>query len=110
MRNGQSTFSETRERLLDAAARVFAARGFHQATVREICDLAKANIAAVNYHFQTKERLYAAVLQHTHHSAIEKYPPQMGLTGRDTPRDRLRAFVRALLFRIFDAGPAACFG
>ena len=42
---------ETRERLLKAAEALFAERGFKRVTVREICLAARANVAAVNYHF-----------------------------------------------------------
>ena len=65
---------ETRQRLLQAAAEVFAARGFRQATVREICRRAQANLAAVNYHFRDKEGLYADVLEDAHRQALKKYP------------------------------------
>lgn len=51
----------TRSRLLDAAERLFADRGFHAASVREITELAGANVAAVNYHFGSKEQLLRAV-------------------------------------------------
>ena len=53
---------ETHGRLLDAAARLFAARGFKDVTVREICRAARANVAAVNYHYRDKEGLYREVL------------------------------------------------
>src|SRR4029079_14401871 len=53
---------ETRERVLDAAMRLFAARGFQHVTVREICAAAEANVAAVNYHFCDKLELYKDVL------------------------------------------------
>src|SRR4030095_12192205 len=72
------TRMETRQRLLEAAGEVFAARGFRAATVREICQRAQANLAAVNYHFGDKERLYAAVLQYTFHCA-EPFPLDLGL-------------------------------
>ena len=50
---------DTRERLLEAASRVFAEKGYEKATVREICTAAKvSNLAAVNYYFGDKERLY----------------------------------------------------
>lgn len=51
----------TRERLLDAAERLFAQRGLSGTSVREITDAAGANLAAVNYHFRSKENLYNEV-------------------------------------------------
>ena len=54
---------ETRDRLLRTAARLFAERGFRKVTVREICRAARANVAAVNYHFGDKLGLYREVLQ-----------------------------------------------
>ena len=45
---------ETRDRLLAAAERLFADRGFKKVTVRDICTVAKANVAAINYHFGDK--------------------------------------------------------
>ncbi|MBI3492350.1 MAG: helix-turn-helix transcriptional regulator, partial [Acidobacteria bacterium] len=55
--------SETRDRLLRAAERLFADRGFKKVTVRDICRVARANVAAVNYHFGDKLGLYREVLQ-----------------------------------------------
>ncbi|HQL53649.1 MAG: CerR family C-terminal domain-containing protein [Phycisphaerae bacterium] len=100
----------TRQRLLDAAGEVFAERGFRLATVRDICQRAGANIAAINYHFRDKEGLYAAVLRDAHQAAHEKYPPTLGLTAHATPEERLRAFVRSLLARMLDLGRPAWHG
>jgi AcrR family transcriptional regulator len=52
----------TRERILDAAARLFAERGFDGASLRAITDAAGVNLAAVHYHLGSKEELLAAVL------------------------------------------------
>ena len=52
----------TRERLLDTAEKLFARKGFEAVSVREITSAAGCNLAAVNYHFGGKEKLYEAVL------------------------------------------------
>ncbi|MCF1504647.1 CerR family C-terminal domain-containing protein [Afifella sp. H1R] len=54
----------TRERILDAALELFGERGLHAASVRDVAKLAKANVAAISYHFGGKEELYLAVAGH----------------------------------------------
>jgi len=51
----------TRERLMEAAMVEFAQRGYAGATVADICARAEANVAAVNYHYGSKEKLYQEV-------------------------------------------------
>lgn len=53
----------TKERLLDAAERLFAERGYDAVSIREIAGGADVNLAAVNYHFQGKHNLYVEVLR-----------------------------------------------
>lgn len=50
---------ETRDRILDAAERLFGSQGFDGASLRQITEAAEVNLAAVNYHFGSKEDLYA---------------------------------------------------
>jgi len=90
----------TRRALLDAAADVFAERGFRDATVREICQRAGANVAAVNYHFGDKASLYAAVLSELSEMAQARFPSDAGLQKAATPRQRLTAFIRSFLQRV----------
>lgn len=101
---------ETRRQLLEAAGEVFAEAGFRDATVREICRRAGANIAAVNYHFGDKETLYAEVLRYAHGKALEKYPPLLAVADSASPEEKLHAFVLSFLLRIFDKGRAAWHG
>lgn len=102
--------AETRQQLLEAAGEVFAGVGFRNATVRAICERAGANIAAVNYHFRDKDALYAEVLRYSQEQALKKYPPSLGVRAGAAPEKRLAAFVRSLLFRMFDDGPIAWHG
>jgi AcrR family transcriptional regulator len=105
-----ASHAETRRHLLEAAGEVFAEAGFRDATVREICRRAGANIAAVNYHFGDKETLYLEVLRFAHGRTLEKYPPLLGIAVDAPPEKKLRAFVHSLLLRIFDKGPTAWHG
>jgi len=102
--------AETRQELLKAAMEVFAERGFRNATIREICQRAGANIAAVNYHFGDKESLYAVVVKEAYRLAEEKYPPEFSLPPRPTAEQRLHAFVRSFLLRTLSEGPHAYHG
>lgn len=53
---------ETKGRILDAAESLFVAKGFQATSLRRITAMAEVNLAAVNYHFQSKEQLILAVM------------------------------------------------
>ena len=94
---------ETRGRLLDAAGEVFALKGFADATIREICGRARANIAAVNYHFGDKRKLYAAVFAQLRLQADEGSELSDAGAG-GSAEDRLRGFIREFLKRLLGPG------
>ena len=52
----------TTDRILDAAERLFANHGYEGTSIRDIVDEAKVNLAAIHYHFRSKEALLEAVL------------------------------------------------
>lgn len=91
--------AETYDRLLEVAARLFAARGFKDVTIREICRAARANVAAVNYHFGDKLGLYREVLNKAIETmqATTEAARQAG-TGLEAEQ-KLRAYVRVFLER-----------
>jgi AcrR family transcriptional regulator len=97
---------ETRERVLKAAAQLFADRGFKKVTVRDICRAARANVAAVNYHFGDKGGLYREVLQ----LAIETMRAtndSARAAGSGLPaEERLRAYIRVTLCRATNSSAA----
>jgi TetR/AcrR family transcriptional regulator, regulator of cefoperazone and chloramphenicol sensitivity len=96
--------SGTKERLLTAATRVFADRGFKETTVREICALAGANVAAVNYHFGGKDKLYSTVLGDFLSSAFSRFPMDVGVGPDSLPEDRLKAYICGFLYRLLGDG------
>lgn len=87
----------TRHALLTAATAVFAEKGFEGGSVRQITEKAKANQAAINYHFGSKDGLYREVLR----AALQKFQASSQLDGaRLEAMDRgeaLRFFVRQQL-------------
>jgi AcrR family transcriptional regulator len=92
----------TRKSLLAAASEVFADKGYHDATIAEICERAKANGAAVNYHFGDKENLYVEAWRHSFSQSLKAHPPDGGVSEDARPEERLRGQVEALLRRIAD--------
>jgi AcrR family transcriptional regulator len=90
------------ERLLQAAVEIFAARGFRDATVREICARAEVNVASVNYYFRSKLALYAKALAFAFEQANRLYPQDAVLDTAIPPEQRLRLFIRNFLFKLLD--------
>jgi AcrR family transcriptional regulator len=84
----------TRQKLLDTAGQLFAAKGFQATTVREVCQAADANIAAVHYHFGDKERLYIECVRLAHcQQDVTRFDWPDGMS----PQHKLAAIVTHML-------------
>ncbi len=91
----------TQGRVLEAAGQVFADKGFEGATVREICQRAGVNIAAVNYYFRDKERLYIEAVKSACHDPAGHFPLPAWPEG--TPGlVKLRDFIQTMVRRMVD--------
>lgn len=97
-------------RLLEAATKVFAKKGFRDTTVSDICKTAGANVASVNYYFQSKEGLYAEVWRNAFNLALETYPPDGGLGEDSSFEERLGAMIKSMVYRMLDRGKLGCAG
>ena len=89
---------QTRKRLLEAAREVFSRHSFQGATIREICRIADANVAAVNYHFGSKDGLLAEALNFAPLAALQKANAKLS----ECPRQRLRLFLRDFMVMLLD--------
>ncbi len=91
---------DTRTRLLDAAAEVFADRGFEDATIREICKRAQSNVALVNYYFGDKLELYTEVFRRSLQCGGKPAPSLPDATVE--PEAALRQMIGAMMERAFE--------
>ncbi len=87
---------DARNRILDAAGPVFAAKGYRAATVREICEKAGMNVASVNYYFGDKENLYVETIKRVRPPRIEE-KLQGAWSTETSPADKLRDFIHAMV-------------
>src|SRR5690242_13872125 len=83
----------TREHLLEAAGQVFAEKGFERSTAKEICERARTNTAAVNYHFGGIEALYAAVLEEAQNRIFSVQAIGKAIEGKADPGEQLASVV-----------------
>ena len=90
---------KTRERLLIAAAEEFAAHGYRSTTVRTICAKARANVAAIRYHFGSKDKLYIATYDYVFRdSPIAALPRQpLEVNSAEQWRQELRNWTRLVI-------------
>lgn len=107
METDNSPGHDARERILAAAAPLFAENGFDAVGVRAIAAAAKVNIAAVNYHFGSKEALIVALCERhiLHISALRgaELDRVEAATATPTVEEILTAYVRPTLRFVNDA-------
>jgi AcrR family transcriptional regulator len=93
----------TRRRIVEAATALFAARGFKGVTIRAICRDARANVAAVNYHFGDKRGLYTEVIQSAAAVMLEATDAARRAGEGQPPAGQLAAYIRVHAESVFAA-------
>lgn len=91
--------NETCRRLMAAAAKEFAQRGFAGARIRSIVDAAEVNLASINYYFGGKAGLYEATLGLLVKQALRDLALDTPEFAALEPERRLLAMIRAILGR-----------
>lgn len=102
--------SKSKLRLLDAAEQLFAERGFEAVSVRDVTRLAKANVAAVNYHFGSREGMVGLVISRYVAPVNEERLARLDVleckwSGKVVPLEEiLDAFVRPVVGQMLESG------
>lgn len=101
----------TRQKILDAAELLFAERGFHSVSVRDITTAAGVDVALINYHFGSKQLLFESVFMRRAEVLNEERMRRLeSVVQRASPRaprveDIIDAFTHPLLDRSERGGP-----
>lgn len=100
---GTNVHSSTKERILDAAERLFTEHGFDATSLRLITSAAEVNLAAVNYHFHSKEALIEAVFARRigplNQKRLEMLEDCLARAGSGPPplEEVIRAFITPII-------------
>lgn len=103
---GRPGGAESKARIVEAAGRLFAARGFDGVSTRELARAAKVNISAITYYFDGKDGLYDAVLRQLIDETAPLFDPMVarleaGAAASGNDKEKLAElvawFVHALL-------------
>jgi len=101
----------THDRILDVAEALFATHGIQGTSIRHITDRAGVNVAAVNYHFGSKDKLVAAVidrrfqdLEDERSIALDRLEERHLSEGRAPPLEELAAVLVTPAFRHLRSG------
>jgi AcrR family transcriptional regulator len=86
----------TRRRILSVAERLFAQRGLDAVPVRDITEAAKANTAAIHYHFGSKRKLVMAILERRAGELADRRAVLLDKIETDSPPD-LRDVIEAMV-------------
>jgi len=98
-RSVRSDGAETRLHILQVAGQLFAAKGFERTTSREICSAAGTNLAAVNYHFGSRDGLYDAVLVEAHGQIVGIDDLESISRSGVSPEAKLRELIALIVGR-----------
>lgn len=101
-RRGRTDGDATRARILDAAGRLFAEHGYQNTTSKAICARAETNIAAVNYHFGSRDGLYMAVVSEVMSHLLDlEYLTQVA-SSDIAPEEKLSRMIDGLVHGLID--------
>jgi AcrR family transcriptional regulator len=90
---------DTKARLITAASELFAERGFHGTTVRDIAERAGVNLASGHYHYGSKKDLYLAVLR----AQFAEIRALLARRGAARPARELKRLSRTAVVRLLQA-------
>src|ERR1700681_651962 len=94
---------DTKTRILDVAEKLFGESGFDATSLRDITAAAHVNLAALNYHFQSKESLIDAVIERRFEPVNQRRLEMLAAAG---PNPSVEQIVEAFVGPLFERDPS----
>jgi AcrR family transcriptional regulator len=95
---GDESADSTRDRILDAAERQFATHAIEEVTLRDVTSAAGVNLAAVHYHFGSRDDLLRAILVRRMTPLLEERKRRLSFLPREgTVHEKIEHIVRAFI-------------
>lgn len=101
MTDERSAYDEKLESILRTAARIFAEKGYHQASIRDIARATGVSLSGLYYYFDSKEELLFLIQDHAFGTLLSNL--ERTLTGVEEPHRRLRILMENHLRYFMDA-------
>jgi AcrR family transcriptional regulator len=100
----RDTGLRTRARLMDAALELLAERGEDGVSLRDLTDVAEANVSAVSYHFGSLKALYDAAIEHALERYLAAQEDAVSVLGPQSTLEELAAAFARPMMRALAAG------
>jgi TetR/AcrR family transcriptional regulator, cholesterol catabolism regulator len=91
MAEARQTYDEKLARILHTAAQIFAEKGYHDTSIRDISRATNVSLSGLYYYFRSKEELLFLIQDHCFGMVLAN--AQQALESEVTPERRLRIFV-----------------
>lgn len=98
----RSDGSVTRTRILESAGELFASQGLASTTSKAIAAKAEVDLASINYHFGSRDKLYEAVLVEAHRRFVRIEDLERVLAGDAAPEEKLGTLFEIIIGRLTD--------
>ncbi|MQA90939.1 MAG: TetR family transcriptional regulator [Gemmatimonas sp.] len=92
MRLDRTPYDEKLDAILAASARVFAEKGYHNASIRDIARASGVSLSGLYYYFQSKEELLYLIQDHGLGTLLDRLEERLQRVVR--PEDKLRVLIR----------------
>lgn len=94
---GASSGEVTKQLILDVAERLCAEKGFEAFSVRAVCEAAGANVAAINYHFGSKQNMLEEMFRRRVAPLNQERLRLLDVALTDTSKNLLERIIRSFL-------------